>query len=272
MIIGFLGKGGSGKSTLSSNFVKYLRGSGEGLVLAVDADHNMDMTFNLGIVEEFPYLGSAMGDLKRASGLEGGENYREALFRNAQGLFTLSPKDAFTEKYTKDVSGNLLLMTAGPQTDDVLSDRSCSHVLFTPLKVYLPLLALQENEWVVVDEKAGADGVSTGIPTGFDLAVIVAEPTVHSMKAAKQIAGLLEHYDVPFEFVINKASADRTAEEFAGELGRVPLAVMAFDQAFAELDPSAMQKVYEKVLARKGDLVGKRLERSRKKFEHFVEK
>jgi CO dehydrogenase nickel-insertion accessory protein CooC1 len=64
MIIGVLGKGGSGKSTVSTNLVKFLASKKEHTVLAIDADHNMDITYNLGVTEEFPYLGGSMSDLK----------------------------------------------------------------------------------------------------------------------------------------------------------------------------------------------------------------
>lgn len=48
MKIAFVGKGGSGKSSLSWLFVKTLESSGSD-VLAIDADHNMDLTSNLGL-------------------------------------------------------------------------------------------------------------------------------------------------------------------------------------------------------------------------------
>lgn len=271
MIIGILGKGGSGKSTISTNLVKFLTSQAGNNVLAIDADHNMDLTYNLGITDEFSYLGSSMPDLKKATGLDLTDNYREALMKNSQGLFTLSPKDSFTEKYAPQIVSNLSLMTAGPQTDDVLSDKSCSHILFTSLKVYLPLLELKENEWVVIDEKAGADGVSTGIPTGFDVALIVSEPTVHSMKTARQIAGLLDHYDVPYEFIINKMNDDLEID-FEKELGKKPVVVVGFDRSFSEFDLSHMGTVINKLSEQKKNLVEKRFERSRKKFENFTNK
>lgn len=267
MIIGILGKGGSGKSTITTNLVRFLASQKENNVLAVDADHNMDLTYNLGVTDEFPYLGSSLADLKAASGLDADDNYRLALAGNKQGLFSISPKDDFTSKYAKQLDDNLSLMTAGPQTDDVLSDKSCSHVLFTSLKVYLPLVLLKDNEWVIVDEKAGADGVSTGIPTGFDVALIVSEPTIHGMKTAKQIAKLLDHYGVPYEFVMNKVMDKHPDTDFMVELGKQPIAIIGFDQSFSVFDGSNMQRIFEHLNTQKSLLVGQRYERSRKKFE-----
>lgn len=268
MIIGILGKGGSGKSTIATNLARFLAARPENKVLAIDADHNMDLTYNLGVTDVFPYLGHSLPDLKAISGLNSTDDYRLALANNKPGLFTLSPADNFTKKYTKQVTPNLSLMTAGPQTDDVLADRACSHILFTSLKVYLPLLSLQEDEWVVVDEKAGADGVSTGIPTGFDVALIVSEPTIHGLKTAKQIAGLLAHYGVPYEFVINKAVDHHAETDFTQELGQAPIAIIGFDQSFSTFDGSHSEAIINYFRAKQESLAGQRYERSKKKFNH----
>ena len=270
MIIGVLGKGGSGKSTVSTNLIRFLESQKQNTVLAIDADHNMDLTYNLNVTDTFPYLGSSMPDLKNITGLSAEENYREALARNKQGLFKLFPADSFTKKYTKRLSENLSLMTAGPQTDDVLSDRSCSHVLFTSLKVYLPLLELADNEWVVIDEKAGADGVSTGIPTGFDIALIVSEPTVHGMKTAKQIASLLEHYSVPYEFIMNKVMEHHIDIDFITELGKKPITTIGFDQLFSTFDGSNSAEIINRITDQKSEISEKRFERSKKKFENYL--
>ncbi len=117
----------------------------------------------------------------------------------------------------------MYLMAAGPQTDTVLYGKACSHSLSTALKVYLPLLTLQENEVVVVDEKAGADGVTTGIVTGIDIGVIVCEPSLHSIKTAKQIAGLMDFYQTPYLFVGNKISDSEDKDFIEKELGITPV-------------------------------------------------
>lgn len=267
MIVGILGKGGSGKSTTATNMVRFLASDARSIVLAIDSDHNMDLTYNLDQSEDLNYLGSSLSDLKAASGLDEIDNYRLALNKNNQGLFKLYPKDIFTEKYSKTISQNLSLMSAGPQTNEILSDRSCSHILFTSLKVYLPLLSLEDNEWVIVDEKAGADGASTGIPTGFDIALIVSEPTIHGIKTAKQIATLLEHYSVPYEFILNKVADYLDTKNFITELGKQPIAVVGFEQSFSTFDGSHMSEIIKYLKDNKSNLIGKRYERSKNKFE-----
>lgn len=212
MIIGFLGKGGSGKSTLSSGFVKYLEAMGKS-VLAIDADHNMDLSFNLGGNTDGPFFGSSMDEMKRHIGLDPKQNYRNAFSLPNEPEFNLTPLDPYTEKYSQKISESIRLMTAGPHTEEIFKDVSCSHSLFTPLKIYLPYLKLSPDEFAVVDEKAGADGAGTGIPSGFDLAIIVTEPTEHGTKTALQIARMLDMYKTPYIFVGNKI-VDREHKNF----------------------------------------------------------
>ncbi|PID83595.1 hypothetical protein CSB11_00440 [Candidatus Campbellbacteria bacterium] len=207
MILGFLGKGGSGKSSVSTQMTYFLTQVKNKKVLAIDSDHNMDLSFNLSNGESVKMnsLGESFKDLEKYTGES---QYKETFLKNKDVIFTLSPKDEFTEKYTKKISENLNLMQAGPQTENVLYGKSCSHILTTPLKTYLPLLKLKKDEFVVVDEKAGADGVTTGIVTGLDVGVIVFEPTTHSIKTAKQISELMNFYKTPFVFVANKTQSE----------------------------------------------------------------
>lgn len=205
MILAFLGKGGSGKSSVSTQMALYLSSQREN-VLAIDADHNMDLSYNLtnGEVSGISYYGKALFDLQSAVGLDKGEKYSAAFLKKITHRFTLSPVSPEIEKYSMRLENGIRLMSAGHQTDDVLYGKACSHILTTPLKLLLPLLELQENEVVVIDEKAGADGVSTGIITGVDVGVIVCEPALHSIKTAKQIAELMKFYKTPYIFVGNK--------------------------------------------------------------------
>lgn len=204
MIIAFLGKGGAGKSTMATALVRHWVNDGKS-VLAIDADHNMDLSYNLG-AEPRTFLGNDPYSIKRFIGLLESATFAEAHAEaQEKGIaFSIEPADDFTRSITTEVSPSLRLITAGPHTDIVRSGEHCSHSLAAPLKVYLPLLRLKENEVVVVDERAGTDPVATGILKGVDLAVIVREPTVHSRRVAEQIAHELNLAHVPYLVVDNK--------------------------------------------------------------------
>ena len=188
MILGFLGKGGSGKSSVSTQMALFLHEQGN-RVLAIDADHNMDLSYNLtkGELPAMQYLSTSLDDIKNYIGLAENQKYTDAFLTPDNKSFALSPADDVTAKFSVPISDRINLMAAGPQTDTVLHGKACSHSLTTALKVYLPLLQLKENEIVVVDEKAGADGVTTGIVTGIDVGVIVCEPALHSIKTASKL-------------------------------------------------------------------------------------
>lgn len=206
MKIAFLGKGGSGKSTLATGCVRYFQHKGFS-VLAIDADHNMDLSFNLG-VEPAVYLGTDPYAIKRFIGLSDTAGFIEARTQGTEhGVsFRLKPMDDFTKQMTTRVDEHTLLMVAGPHTDIVRSGEHCSHSLAAPLKTYLPLLKLNPGEAVVIDERAGTDPVATGILTGVDMAVIAAEPTTHSVRVAGQIAHELDLAGVPYVIVGNKVN------------------------------------------------------------------
>jgi len=211
MKIGFVGKGGSGKSTLATLFVKYLAEKGMS-VLAVDADYNMDLTNNLKGPKEMNFIGAGMPDVLAhiEKGYDTNHVHNKNCTHNHQLLvspeFTLSPLDAVSEKYSFLISEHIRLMSAGPMTRAMLQSQNCNHELIEALKVFLPFLKLKENEFAVIDERAGIDGLSTGVTSGFDIAIVVVEATENSMRVGKQIIDLLDFFGTRYLFVLNKVS------------------------------------------------------------------
>jgi CO dehydrogenase maturation factor len=240
MILGFLGKGGSGKSSVSSQMALHCNKSSKS-VLAIDADHNMDLSYNLsgGEVPQIQYFSHSLPTLQRAVGLADGKKYDQAFMQETATRFNVNPASPEIAEYSVVLENGIRLMTAGPQTDTVLYGKACSHSLTTPLKILLPLLELRENEVVVVDEKAGADGVSTGIVSGIDLGVIVCEPALHSVKAAKQIAELMNFYKTPYVFVGNKVTSSEDKDFIETKLEQEPVAFL-MESTSIKRDPSGL--------------------------------
>ena len=244
MKIAFLGKGGSGKSTLAAHAVRYLRNHGYS-VLAIDADHNMDLSYNLGATGDQSFLGTDPTSIKKYIGVSPATSFSDALaYASHNGIgFQINPPDSFTASISSKIDDGLQLMTAGPHTDSVRFGGDCSHSLAAPLKVYLPLLKLGSQQAVVVDERAGTDPVATGILKGIDHAVIVAEPTVHSVKVACQISKELVIAGVAHVFVANKTTDN---DALYRELPVAPVARVAFSQDEEAISRS-MEQLFSKL-------------------------
>lgn len=276
MILGFLGKGGSGKSSLASQTALFMNQASKS-VLAVDADHNMDLSYNLagGGLPQLKYFSASLPALQQAVGLQAGQKYDQAFLKESNTRFTINPLSPEIAEYSSVLENGIRLMTAGPQTDDVMYGQKCSHSLTTPLKILLPLLHLNENEVVLVDEKAGADGVSTGIVTGIDVGVIVCEPALHSVKTAKQIAELMDFYETPYVFVGNKVTSSEDKDFIISELGQEPVTFI-MESTSIKRNPSALvgewsdelETVFKTTQALNKD---NRLDRTFKKFKRNQE-
>lgn len=257
MILGFLGKGGSGKSTLSTAVTEYLQKDSSNSVLAIDADYNMDLLHNLGGSDDFPFLGdTARLELKKTLGVDPEMTYANMVMNKENlGKLRLNPVDTFTNTYGKKIRENLRLMAVGPHTEKVLQEKMCSHGLGAMLKAYLPLLGLKENEYVIVDEKAGVDSVGTGTPSGFTMSIIVVEPTVYGIKAAKQISSLLENeYHLPFAYVINKVKEETDIEAVYKELEKNIIGHIPFGERIDDMYAEKIVTYAKAYMREKGDL------------------
>jgi CO dehydrogenase nickel-insertion accessory protein CooC1 len=243
-------------------------------VLALDNDHNMDFKFNLGHTEDMNWMGQSLKEIFEKISIT---STKEVADIDSEHIFSLSPIDDVTEKYTtkitdKDSGKELLLMAAGPHTPDMMYGNMCSHGLTTPLKVYLPFLKLNDNEFVMVDEKAGTDGVGTGVTTGFNLAVVVAEATTHGVKAAKQIIDMLKFYKTPYIVCINKIREEKDAniydQEFLGTGENILITHFSFDTTAFDLKLSEEYKTeFKKIYEYTNKLSDDRKERTKERIK-----
>jgi CO dehydrogenase maturation factor len=219
--IAFVGKGGSGKTTLASLFA--LRAAASGApVLALDADINQNLAVALGATPEdaagLPTLAGHVGVLKEWLR---GENPRlpaaEAMIkttppgRGSRLLRVVEENPAYAAAIREVVPG-VRLGTAGA-FDDADLGVACFHAKTGAVELLLGHLVDGPGEYVVTDMTAGADAFASGLFTRFDLTVLVCEPTLRAVGVVRQYAGYARDFGVRLAVVGNKI-ADPDDEDF----------------------------------------------------------
>jgi len=212
--VAFVGKGGSGKTTLSSLFVRHLAAAGLPVV-AIDADINQHLGVALGLDEDRAAKIPAMGErLPEIKDWLRGDNPRVA---SAASMVKTTPPGAGSRllrpggddpihALAQDVGGIQLLAT-GPFNDEDLGV-ACYHSKTGAVELYLNHLVDGPGEYVVVDMTAGADTFASGLFTRFDLMFLVAEPTRKGVGVYRQYTDYARDYDVAISVVGNKVQGE----------------------------------------------------------------
>jgi CO dehydrogenase maturation factor len=230
MKIAFVGKGGSGKTTLSSLFVRHLVASGA-TVLAVDADINQHLAAALGLGDEEAAALPAMGEhLPLIKDYLRGCNPRIA---SAATMIKTTPPgegsrllrlrednpvyDACARPVELD-GGTARLMVTGPFTEADLGV-ACYHSKTGAVELFLNHLVDGPDEYVVVDMTAGSDSFASGLFTRFDITFLVAEPTRKGVSVYRQYREYARDYRVTLKVVGNKVQGPDDLEFLHAEAG-----------------------------------------------------
>jgi CO dehydrogenase maturation factor len=209
--IAFVGKGGSGKTTLASLLARYLAAAGLP-VLAIDADVNQHLGVALGLDEAEAARLPAMGEhLEAIKCYLRGDNPR---IRSAATMVKTTPpgrgsrllrvaeRNPLYELLERQVGGVRLLVT-GPFGEDDLGV-ACYHAKTGAAELLLNHLVDGAGEYVIVDMTAGADCFASGLFTRFDRTFLVVEPTRKSTAVWRQYQSYARGFDVNLSAVGNK--------------------------------------------------------------------
>lgn len=211
MKIAFVGKGGSGKTTLSSLFIRHL-GSLKLPVVAIDADINQHLGAALGMSDEnaaaIPALGLNIRELKEyLRGTNPRVTSADAMLKSTPAgrgsrLLRVNGSDPIHQKFGVRV-GNATLMATGPFSEDDLG-LSCYHSKIGAAELYLNHVVDETHEYVVMDMTAGADAFASGLFTRFDVTFLVAEPTRKGVSVYRQYKDYAKEHDVKIRVIGNK--------------------------------------------------------------------
>ncbi|MEU3843140.1 ATP-binding protein [Streptomyces sp. NPDC028635] len=230
MKIAFVGKGGSGKTTLSSLFIRHLAATGAPVV-AVDADINQHLGAALGLAESEAAAWPAMGEhLPLIKDYLRGSNPRiastETMIKTTppgEGSRLLRVRednpvyDACARPVELD-GGTVRLMVTGPFTDADLGV-ACYHSKTGAVELCLNHLVDGPGEYVVVDMTAGSDSFASGMFTRFDMTFLVAEPTRKGVSVYRQYKEYARDFGVALKVVGNKVQGQDDVDFLRAETG-----------------------------------------------------
>ncbi|MHC0431986.1 ATP-binding protein [Streptomyces sp. O3] len=230
MKIAFVGKGGSGKTTLSSLFIRHLAAAGSP-VIAVDADINQHLGAALGLTDDeaaaLPAMGAQLPLIKDY--LRGG-NPRIA---SAETMIKTTPPGAGSRllrvreenpvyaacgRAVELDGGAVRLMVTGPFTEADLGV-ACYHSKVGAVELCLNHLVDGRGEFVVVDMTAGSDSFASGMFTRFDMTFLVAEPTRKGVSVYRQYKEYARDFGVALAVVGNKVQGQDDIDFLRAEVG-----------------------------------------------------
>ena len=226
MKLAFVGKGGSGKTTLASLFARRAASLGHA-VMAIDADINQHLAAALGLDPEAaalgPVLGEHMADIKDY--LRGDNPLvpsAELMLKTTppgpgSRLLTVCGTNPLYEKLFTDIGGIRFAATGGFMDDDL--GVACYHSKVGAVELMLNHLIDTREEFVVVDMVAGAEAFASGMFTRFDHTFLVCEPTLRSVGVYKQYAGYAADYEVDIAVIGNKIDDEEDVEFLREHVG-----------------------------------------------------
>jgi CO dehydrogenase maturation factor len=228
MKIAFVGKGGSGKTTLAALFCRHLATAGR-TVCAIDADINQHLAAALGGIDDQAGIPALGLEIDRIKEFLRGDNPRIA--SAAEMIKTTPPGRGSRLMYVREANplfdhfrrdlGDVGLMAVGPFASDDIGTR-CYHSKTGAVELLLNHLIDDNEAHVVADMTAGADAFASGLFTRFDLTVLVVEPTLRSLSVYDQYTAYAAEHGVLIKVMGNKVEDEKDAafinERVGGDL------------------------------------------------------
>ena len=206
MKLAITGKGGVGKTTLSSTLARLYAAEGR-TVLAADVDPDANLGLALGLSQE--EVDSIVPISKMRTLVEERTGANEA-----NKFFKLNPYVAdIPEKFSRDINGVKLLVMG---TVDV-GGTGCVCPEHVMLKSILSALTYRKGDVVIMDMEAGLEHLGRGTAANMDQFIVVIEPGARSVQTYRNVKRLAADLGVKQVRVVANKLRDEKDEAFIRE-------------------------------------------------------
>lgn len=240
MRIAFVGKGGSGKSTVTALFVQTLLAHNQG-TLAIDADINVHLASALGVS---PNPGLALSRTQNTTAIRQllkGENERIQHLDHfikttppATGstLVTLKEEHPILRQFGYVFAPGGTFMHVGTYESDEIGT-ACYHTNLSIFENILSHTVTGPDEWLVADMVAGTDAFSNTLHAQFDCLALIVEPTPEGVSVYQQYRALAKSAGITDRLVVlgNKITDELDIEYLREHIGEALLGSLAHNQA-----------------------------------------
>ena len=203
MKLAITGKGGVGKTTLSSTLARLYADEGR-TVLAADVDPDANLGLALGLsqeeVDEIIPISKMRNLAKERTGASDDNTF-----------YKLNPYVAdIPEKFAKTINGVKLLVMG---TVD-LGGSGCVCPEHVMLKSILAAMTYRKNDVVIMDMEAGLEHLGRGTAQGMDQFIVVIEPGARSVQTYHNVKRLASDLGIGRVRVVANKVRDSVDEEF----------------------------------------------------------
>ena len=203
MKLAITGKGGVGKTTLSSTLARLYADEGR-TVLAADVDPDANLGLALGLtqeeVDEIVPISKMRTLVEERTGASA-----------ANQFYKLNPYVAdIPDTFSKEINGVKLLVMG---TVDV-GGSGCVCPEHVMLKSILSTLTYRKNDVVIMDMEAGLEHLGRGTAQGMDQFIVVIEPGARSVQTYRNVKRLAKDLGVKQVRVVANKVRDQQDEDF----------------------------------------------------------